>query len=72
MSDFARQSCVPCKGGEPPLREEEIRERLGELREWELVREGEVPRLRRSYKFKNFAQALAFTDAVGAEAEEQG
>lgn len=52
--------------------EEEIRRKLGEVPDWELVRDGGVPRLRRSYKFRNFARALSFTDAVGAAAEEQG
>ena len=71
MRDFASQSCVPCRGHEPPLSHDEIEERLNELPEWELVRIKDVPRLRRRFSFPDFAEALAFTAGVGSLAEEQ-
>ncbi|MBC9867800.1 MAG: 4a-hydroxytetrahydrobiopterin dehydratase [Opitutae bacterium] len=43
---------------------------LRRLPGWEIVVKNEVPQLRKSYRFKNFAQALAFTNQVGALAEE--
>lgn len=72
MSDLARQSCVPCRGGEPPLKREEIVEKAKELPEWEVREEGGVAYLHHQFTFKNFAQALAFTDAVGHLAEQEG
>lgn len=43
---------------------------LGRLPGWEIVVKNDVAQLKKSYRFKNFAQALAFTNQVGALAEE--
>ncbi len=40
--------------------------------DWKVVEDGGVKKLQRTFKFKNFAQALAFTNAVGEIAEEEG
>ena len=66
---LADQECVPCKGGVPPLSEEEFAPLLAQLEGWE-VRDG--LRLFRSYKFKDFVEALDFVNRVGQVAEEQG
>ncbi len=71
MSDLAKQSCVPCRGGEPPLGAEEIEQKLTKVPDWKLHENEGVPFLRRSFSFKNFAQALAFTNKVGELAEEE-
>ena len=69
-SSLADQQCVPCKGGVPPLTPEQIAPLHAQLEPgWEVV---EHKRLTRTYRFKNFAEALAFANAVGAIAEEQG
>lgn len=70
MSGLAERTCVPCRGGIPPLTAEQIAplsEQLGEG--WEVV---DGHHLRKTYRFKNFAEALAFTNRVGALAEEIG
>lgn len=72
MSDLAKQSCVPCRGGEPPLKKKEIVEKSKEVPEWEVREEQGIPFLHKQFTFKNFAQALAFTDAVGHLAEQEG
>lgn len=62
--------CVPCKGGVPPLKGEELWALAGELgSEWEVVHEHH---LEKEYRFRNFREALDFTDRVGELAEEQG
>ncbi|MDD5468137.1 MAG: 4a-hydroxytetrahydrobiopterin dehydratase [Anaerolineales bacterium] len=72
MADLKALKCVPCRGGEPPLDSLEISRLLPQVPGWELVQVGGVQRLQRTFKFKNFAQALAFTNRVGelAEAED--
>lgn len=67
-SELARKTCVPCRGGVPPLPEDESRRLLAQLRGWEVVNNHH---LQKSYRFTNFAGALAFVDRVGAVAEEQ-
>ncbi len=69
MSDLAAQECVPCKGGVPPLRGEELTRLHQQLEEgWQLVDEHH---LEKEYRFKNFLAALAFANLVGELAEEQ-
>lgn len=67
MNELAKKSCVPCQGGVPPLPEATIRELLTQLgNDWEVV---EGHHLKRDYSFKNFRDALAFTNRVGELAE---
>lgn len=69
MADLAEKTCVPCKGGVPPLTGSEIAPLADEVPEWDVVDER---RLEREFKFKDFREALAFTNRVGELAEEQG
>src|SRR5687767_14304539 len=63
MTDLASLECVPCKGGVPPLEGEELDRLLDALGgEWRLV---EGHHLQKDYRFKNFRDALDFTDRVG-------
>ena len=59
---LAKRSCIPCKGGTPPLTLEQAVEFLGEIPNWELVG---AARLERHLSFTDFAQALAFVNAAG-------
>lgn len=75
--ELADRSCVPCKGGVPPLREEERRPLLSEIDpEWSIferpdAKHDSVTLLARNYTFKNFAEAMAFANGIAAIAEEQ-
>lgn len=55
----------------PPLSQDEIAELHPDVPDWRVVVIEGIPRLERSFRFKNFAQALEFTDRVGALAEEE-
>ena len=68
MTGLADRHCVPCKGGVPPLTPEQIAPLLAQLEEWTVV---EHHHLERQYKLKNFAEALALVNRIGAIAEEQ-
>ena len=52
------------------LTDAEIAEAKGTTPEWEVIEEEGMNRLRRVFEFGNFAEALAFTNRVGALAEE--
>jgi 4a-hydroxytetrahydrobiopterin dehydratase len=70
MADLAARDCVPCKGGVPPLAPEEIPPLLEQVDPgWGAV---DAHHLARSFRFPDFAEALAFTNRVGQMAEEQG
>src|SRR5262245_17922004 len=72
MEELTEQKCEACRDGAPSVTEEEIREFQPKVPEWKIVNEGGIPKLDRGFKFKNFKDAIAFTDAVGAAAEEEG
>jgi len=69
LSDLASLSCVPCRGGEPPLSPAEIAGFMPQAPDWSLIEVGGIQRLERQYKFENFAQALAFTNRIGGIAD---
>ncbi len=69
MSNLHELKCVPCRGGEPPLSEAEIVVLQPQVPDWNILEVNGEKRLSKVFKFKNFAQALAFTDQVGALAE---
>ena len=71
MAELRQLKCVPCRGGEPTLTETEIAEMMSQVPEWQVLEVGGEKRLQRTFKFKNFTQALAFTNQVGELAEEQ-
>ena len=70
MSSLANEKCIPCRGGVPALKGEELAALARELgAEWRVVDEHH---LEKEFRFPGFAQALAFTNKVGAIAEEEG
>src|SRR5712692_684039 len=69
MSELADRQCVPCRGGVPPLKGNQVQKLLGQLADWQAVSEHH---LLKTYRFENFRETLAFVNRVGALAEEQG
>lgn len=61
--------CVPCEGGIPALSAEEIKPLLAQLEGWTVV---SGKRLAKTYRFPDFAKALAFVNRAGAVAEAEG
>ncbi|HAC66068.1 MAG TPA: 4a-hydroxytetrahydrobiopterin dehydratase [Cyanothece sp. UBA12306] len=72
MSDLKQEKCVPCHGNVPNITPEEIEQLKPQIPNWSIIeKEGEL-QLQRLYKFPDFQTAIAFTNAVGDLAEEQG
>ena len=69
--DLADKSCIPCRGGVPPLTEAERAPLLAALgpNDWNVV---DGHHLAKEYKFPDFASALAFVNRIGAIAEAEG
>ena len=72
MTELINEKCVPCESDIPAMKEETIQEMKKEVPEWEVVKVDDIPHLKRSFKFDNFAEALEFTNMIGEIAEEQG
>ena len=69
MSDLAERACVPCRGGVPPLTQEEIQPLAAQIPDWAVI---DAHHLQRIYKFSDFRQTLDFVNRIGELAEEQG
>jgi 4a-hydroxytetrahydrobiopterin dehydratase len=69
MTDLASKTCVPCRGGVPPLAGAELAALSQQVPQWKVV---DGHHLVRTFNFPDFKQALAFVNKAGAIAEEQG
>ena len=68
--ELASKECVPCKGGVPPLKGAALKNLLAAVNNhWRVVDEHH---LEKEYTFKDFREALDFTNRVGEMAEAQG
>ena len=67
--DLASQTCVPCRGGVPPLKGEELQQILQQVPQWKAINEHHITR---TFTFPDFKQALDFVNRVGEVAEQQG
>jgi hypothetical protein len=64
MSDIlAKKTYTPCRGGIPPLTRQEAEALLVQAPDWLLV--DEAYRIERTFRFKNFREALTFVQKVG-------
>jgi len=64
------KTCTPCRGGDPPLAAVEAEQLLKQAPGWALM--DEARRIERTFKFKNFKEALDFVTMVGDLAEVEG
>jgi 4a-hydroxytetrahydrobiopterin dehydratase len=70
MTALKDQVCEACRADAPKLTAGETAELLPQVPEWEVIDINGVERLRRQFKFKNFVEALGFTQKVGELAEQ--
>lgn len=64
------KKCVACEGGVPPLTREQVAGYRGQVKDWKISEDEKS--IFKEYIFKNFKEALAFVNRVGALAEEEG
>ncbi len=60
---LAEKKCTPCRGGIPPLTHEEAERFQSQTPNWELRDDGH--RIERTFRFRNFQEALGFVRDVG-------
>ncbi|NLY44457.1 MAG: 4a-hydroxytetrahydrobiopterin dehydratase [Tissierella sp.] len=70
MADLLNKKCIPCSIGTDPLTEDEIIVFFKELQDgWKVI---DHHHIKKTYKFKDFNEALNFTNKVGELAESEG
>jgi 4a-hydroxytetrahydrobiopterin dehydratase len=67
---LAEKSCTPCRGGIPPLTEEEAAAYQAQAPDWAVL--DQASRIERTYRFRNFSQAFGFVERAAALAEAEG
>ena len=72
MESLAQERCVACRRDAPRVTAEELSALQPRLPDWAVTEHEGVPRLERTFRFPDFARALAFTQRVGELAESEG
>ena len=72
MNQLSQQLCEACRADAPRVDKAQQVTLLAELNGWRIVEEQGIAQLVKSYSFKNFADAIVFTNKVGELAESIG
>ena len=67
---LAEKTCTPCRGGVPPLTREEAERLHAQAPDWQLL--DDAARIERTFRLRNFREALTFVQQVGELAETEG
>ena len=72
MTTLTEMKCVACRGGEPCLTDEEVSELRPQVSQWQVLERDGIKRLEQVFKFRDFVEALAFTNKVGEISDAEG
>ena len=72
MDDLTLMKCDVCRVGAPTVTEAEEAELMPQVPGWTIAPHDGVRQLERTYRFRDFAGALAFANKVGELAESEG
>lgn len=70
MTDLAEKKCEICRAGAPLASQAETEEFMQQLPAWHIIERDGINRLTRTYDFKNFMEAMSFSNKIAAIAEE--
>lgn len=69
-AQLTAKKCTPCQGGIPPFTREQAEAFLPSVPGWELLEEG--TQLKRTFRHRNFVEAMDFARDVGKLCEKEG
>ena len=72
MENYESKVCTACRADAPKATQSQVEGLLNDYPDWELQVMEEVPQLMRSYSFKNYLQAVDFTNRIAELAEKEG
>ena len=72
MRGLVQEKCVACRRDSPPATSQDVADLHPQVPEWELITEDGINKLDREFRFRDFKEALSFTNLVGALAEAEG
>jgi len=71
MKTMANEHCVPINSTSIQLTDFEVKQLQTKISGWTMVNIDGEPRLEKTYKFKDFKQAMMFTNKVAHEADQE-
>lgn len=71
MNQLVTERCVACRADSPKVTDAEMKELMPQIPDWQIVERDGMPQLERTFRLKDFAAALAFTNKVGELAEQE-
>lgn len=72
MSRLAQQKCEACRKDSPTATPAEVAEYLTQTPGWQVTREDNLDKLSKTYFFKDWNEAITFTNQIGELAEAEG
>ncbi|NNE39118.1 MAG: 4a-hydroxytetrahydrobiopterin dehydratase [Gammaproteobacteria bacterium] len=71
MANLSSKHCEACRADAPRLTDDEIKELMPQVSDWNVIKVDGIKRLVRKYTFENFLTALAFTNQIGELSESE-
>lgn len=68
--NLVEKRCVPCESGAPPLSRQEAEKILEQVPSWSIASDSKS--IHKAFKFKNWLEAVAFTNTISEIAEREG
>ena len=72
MENLSKQSCEACRADAPRISDEDLGQLMPQIPDWNVNVVDGVMQLSREFDFRNFEQAMAFSNRVGDIAEAEG
>jgi 4a-hydroxytetrahydrobiopterin dehydratase len=72
MDKLTKEKCTACRRDSPRVTDAEMTELRPQILEWTLIEREGIPRLERVFSFRNFADAMQFTNRIATLAEDEG
>ena len=72
MDNLSKRHCEACSVCSLPVTNSDLKIISENFKEWELLNENGIRKIKKQFKFPNFQEALSFTIKMGKLSEEQG
>lgn len=72
MAELSQQKCEACRADAPRVSDADLKSLMPDIPDWNVIVVDDIMRLTREFGFKNFLQAMAFSNRVGEIAEAEG
>ena len=72
MTKLFKKKCIACSGDMSALKEDTMKELNNQIQNWNIIKEDQVFKLTKYFKFENFEKSLSFINQVSIIAETEG